>query len=267
MDHAERDRAFAELLGGVIERHAVASRLQATVVLAEEILGAALRVGDGVRRTLRDGGSGRPNDDDCRQLESLATRLEKATDVALGETTACALRRAAAGGEAAEAARLALQLFAGLTRPAIVPASLYVGLTVRRRVQRAETLVHPGALALEIQQRSREGLPTSSAAGGEPEAAGPILPEPIPLAASFAASGSEIALRRPTLDLRPALLEDSASGDLLVFTERLNGPFSVVLARAADDEWWAASSTPYERYSGELIEALSSLGIVTELGD
>src|SRR5882724_884175 len=114
MDHAERDRAFAELLSAVIERHAVASRLQSTVGLAEETLSKALRVGDAVRRALRDGGPDRPNDDDCRQLEELATRLEAATDEVLVAHTARTLRAAAAAGRTTEAAQLAAQLFAGL---------------------------------------------------------------------------------------------------------------------------------------------------------
>jgi hypothetical protein len=262
MDHAERDRAFAELLSGVIERHAVASRLKSTVALAEQTLTMALRVGDGVRRALRNGTADRPNEDDCRQLEDLATRLEAATDEALVARTAQALREAAAAGRTTEAAQLAAQLFAGLVRPAALPLFVYVGLTARRRARSGETLVHPAALAEEIAARNRDGL--GPASGITPAEEGPVLPEPIALAASFDSSASEIALRRPTLELADGLLEDTASGDLLVFSARIAGPFTVLLAREADDEWWAASSTPYASYCAELVSALTRLGIAAE---
>ena len=50
MTAPERDQEFADLLSAVIERHAVASRLQGTAGLAEEVLADAMRVGDAVRR-------------------------------------------------------------------------------------------------------------------------------------------------------------------------------------------------------------------------
>lgn len=262
MDDAERDRRFAELLGAVIERHAIASRLQATVDLAERTLGDALRIGDAVRRALRSDGGARPDADDCRRLEDLAAALETASDAALAAPEAIALRRAAAAEDPVGAARLALELFAGLTRPAAIPAAVYVPITARRRARTGETLVHPATLAGEIRRTCDDGLrPASGAAPDPSEEEGPVLPEPIALAPSFAGSGSEIAFRRATSDLEDALLEDAASGDLVVFSDRIAGPFSIILAEEPEDEWWAAGTTAYASYRAELIELLTQLGI------
>jgi hypothetical protein len=262
MDHAERDRAFAELLAAVIERHTVASRLRDTADLADASLSRALRVGDAVRRALRAGGSARPDDDDFRQLDDLATQLDAAIERTLAATCAVALRRAIAADRKDEAAGLALQLFAGLTPVATLPSHVYVGLGARRRSRDGETLVHPGVLAAEIAALQRDGIgPASGSSGACDEA---VLPEPIALAPSFAACATEIALRRPAGDLGSALLEDTASADLLVFGRCVAGPFTTVLAPDADDEWWAAGTTSYASYCAQLSAELARRGIAVE---
>jgi hypothetical protein len=257
----ERDQEFADLLSAVIERHAVASRLQGTTALAEEVLAAAMRVGDAVRRALRDGIGDRPNEGDCDQLDALARRLESSTDAVLAEPLAGDLRRAAASGDICDAARLALGLFAGLERPAAIPSVVYSGVSARRRARSGETLVHPVALADEIAARIGDGVGPASGDAAD-EAA---LPEPIALTAAFDAVGSEIALVRDTSDLVDSLLEDGASGDLLIFGRRLAGPFSVALAAQAEDEWWTASSFAWADYRSQLAEALRQRDIGVEI--
>lgn len=262
MPPSERDRAFADLLSAVIDRHAVASRLRETVDVAETSLGQALRVGDAVRRALRGGAAQRPDDGDCRELADLAAALETAIERALASATAGSLRRAIALDRKDEAAALALELFAGLTRPTAIPAHLFVAVGARRRSRDGETLVHPAALAAEIAARQRDGVGPAS---GDPDAQDEtVLPEPIALAPSFAACATEIALRRPSGDLAGALVEDHASADLLIFGVRVPGPFTVVLAPEADDEWWAAGTTSYTSYCAQLTAELSRLGIVAE---
>lgn len=257
------DQTFADLLSAVIERHAVASRLQGTARLAEDALGAAMRIGDGVRRSRRGGPSARPDDDDCQALARIATDLEEATDAVLREGPALALRRFAAAGDAAAASRIALELFIGLERPVHPPERVFVGLRVRRRGRSGETLVHPAALAEEIVRCAAEGLgPASGVAAAAEE---PLLPEPIALALSFGSCGSEVALTRSTVGIGGALLEDGASGDLVLFAERLGGPFTVALAGDADDEWWAASSLSYRAYREQLAAALDAHGVSHEI--
>ncbi|MBY0278449.1 hypothetical protein K2Z84_24225 [Candidatus Binatia bacterium] len=261
MRSVERDQEFAELLSAVIERHAVASRLQRTATLAEEILAAAMRVGDGVRRALREGATERPSAQECDELADLAKRLEDATDALLAEPLAAELRRAIAHGDMIESARLALDLFAGLDRPATLPARLYAGVVARRRSRSGETLVHPAALAEQIAARNRDGI--GPASGDDADEAS--LPEPIALAPSLAGCGSEIALVRESAELRDALVEDTASGDLLVFSRRVPGPFSVAVAIDPEDEWWVASTFRYADYREQLSAALSASGITVEL--
>lgn len=261
MTAPERDQEFADLLSAVIERHAVASRLQSTAGLAEEVLGAAMRVGDAVRRALRAGIAGRPNEVDCDELDALARRLEAATDAVLAEPLAGELRDAAAAGDGATAARLALALFAGLARPGRLPPVVYTAVNARRRSRSGEALVHPSALADEIVATVREGV--GPASGDAADAA--ALPEPIAFAADFYGVGSEIALVRRTADIGAFLIEDAASGDVLVFSRRLAGPFSVALATDADDEWWAASSFAWADYRAQLAEALAARSIGVEL--
>lgn len=261
MTAAERDQEFADLLSAVIERHAVASRLQGTAGLAEEVLAAAMRLGDAVRRALRDRTEDRPNEADCQQLGGLACRLEAATDALLAQPLAADLRHAAASGDIASAARLALSLFAGLERPAAIPGVLYSAVSARRRSRSGETLVHPEALADEIAARVQQGVgPASGEAADEA-----MLPEPIALTASFEGVGSEIALVRDASDIADHLLEDVASGDVLVFSRRLAGPFAVGLAAEADDEWWAASSFAWDDYRTQLADALRARNIDVEI--
>jgi len=262
---SEADQAFADLLSAVIERHAVASRLQGTEALAEDALAAAMRVGDGVRRARRGGPSDRPNDDDCAQLARLASRLDDATDAVLRDAPAIALRRAAAAGDGAAAAEMALGLFLGLERPVRLPERVYVGLRARRRARTGETLVHPEALADEIVRSSAAGLGPES--GVTAAAEEPLLPEPIALSPTFETAASEIALVRGTAGIGDALLEDSASGDLVLFVACLPGPFSVALARDADDEWWAASTVSYADYRAQLAAALRARGVDVALLD
>jgi len=263
MSSSVADQAFADLLSAVIERHAVASRLRATAELAERALADAMRVGDAVRRARRAGPSERPDEADRRALASLASGLDAATDSVLRAEPALALRRAAAAGASSLAARLALDLFVGLERPAHMPEHVFVGLRVRRRARSGETLVHPVALADEIAAAARDGLGPES--GVAAEADEPLLPEPIALAPSFLACGAEVALRRPTTGIAESLLEDGASGDLVLFDARVEGPFSVVLARNADDEWWAASSFAYTDYRQQLAAALETRGLATAI--
>jgi len=265
MPEAPFDAPFADLLQQVVDRHAIASRLQRTTALAEEVLADAMRIGDGVRRALRRGLAGRPDENDCTALARLAHRLEDATDAALQEDAARALLAAAAAGRPVEAAELALTVFAGLVRPEAPPEHVYLARTVRRRARSGETLVHPETLAQEMADSGRDGV---SPASGPPEAeADTVLPEPIALSPSFAGCGSEVALRRATADLRDALLEDSASGDLLLFTDRVAGPFTAAVAAQADDEWWAASAVGWTAYRAGLVEALARLGIPVDAAE
>jgi hypothetical protein len=262
MADAALDDAFTDLLQQVVDRHAVASRLQRTTRLADEVLATALRLGDGVRRALRAGERARPDQADCAQLTTLARRLEQATDAALSEDATRELRDAAARGRGEEAAELALTVFAGLTRPGALPPYVYLARTVRRRARSGETLVHPETLAREIAASSRDGVgPASGPARGDDGE----LPEPVALSPSFAGCGSEVALRLRTADLGPALLEDTASGDLLVFTDRVAGPFAVALAAEAEDEWWAASPLGWPSYRAGLVEALARLGVSVDV--
>lgn len=257
MTTEHRDREFADLLSAVMERHAVGSRLQHVADLAERTLAEAMRVGDAVRRALRQGVVDRPDDADCAGLARLARQLEEATDAVLAQPLAEELRHASAAGDGERSATLALDLFAGLARPAALPDRVYAPIVPRRRSRSGEALVHPVALAEEIVARSGDGL--APASGEEADRA--VLPEPIALAPGFAGAGSEIALVRATADLRNALLEDGASGDLLVFCRRLPGPFAVALAAEADDEWWTASSFRWIDYRTQLEAALRERGL------
>jgi hypothetical protein len=257
MTSKHRDREFADLLSAVMERHAVASRLRGVADLAEDTLAEAMRVGDAVRRALRRGGGDRPDEADCAGLARLARRLAEATDAVLAQPLADELRRASSAGDGVRAATLALELFAGLTRPAAIPGHVYSPIAPRRRSRSGEALVHPVALAGEIVARTRDGLAPAS---GE-EADRGVLPEPIAVAPSFAGADAEISLVRKTTDLGDAILEDGASGDLLVFCRRLHGPFAVALAAEADDEWWSASSFRWADYREQLTAALRQHGL------
>ncbi|MEW6272651.1 MAG: hypothetical protein AB1689_25510, partial [Thermodesulfobacteriota bacterium] len=154
---------------------------------------------------------------------------------------------------------------AGLRRPAALPAHVYVARTVRRRADQGEVLVHPETLARELAETSRAGVGLAS--GAKSDGDDGALPEPIALSPSFAGCGCEVAVRRRTDDLRTALLEDTASGDLLLFTERVPGPFSVAVAPDADDEWWAASALRWPSYRAGLVEALERLGVAVDVVD
>jgi hypothetical protein len=263
MDATERDHAFAELLSSVVEHHTVASRLAGTVQLAEDTLAQALRIGDAVRRARRDGAPGRPDEHDCQLLSDLVDRLDRATDDVLRTELARSLRDAISACDATRSAVLALELFAGLVRPAPTPPFLFAGLSARRRTRDGETLLHPGALAAQIAGQERAGLMPSSSAEVTPGDE-PVLPEPIAFVASFAACAADLALRRPTAELATGVVEDTASADLLVFSARVAGPFTVLCATESDDEWWAAGTTSFAAYCAELTRALDQLGIRTE---
>lgn len=240
-----------------------ASRFRHLASDCERAFADGLRVADGVRRAARQGHRDRPDASDCEALAVPVRRLQEMLRDLEGSASLGDFRRAIAGGEAARAAQLACEVFAGLKPADPPPEAGYRGLAVRERGRRGEGIIHHDALAARLAMEIEGGLSPALARTGDGERSLSIadLPEPIALSPSFDGCGSEVALRigLERSDV-PVLLQEQ-TGDLWIFRPRLAGPLSVVLAREADDEWWAASPVPYAAYATALEGALASRSI------
>src|SRR5262249_35947553 len=165
---------------------------------------------------------------------------------------------AIADGATERSAELAERLYTGLER-ITPPEALFFPIAVRRHARGlGETLPAPEALVGEIRTYLADGI-----SAGEPED-NDALPEPIVGAPTWDAAGSEIALRVPGRDVGTALLRHEPSGDLWCFVRRLRGPFTICVARSADDEWWTASPIPFDRYARRVETLLAEAGVVCE---
>lgn len=264
MPEAPLDQRFEDGLRRVVELHSSARRLRSIGDAADASLSTAQRVGEAVRRAIREGSTSRPDASDCLALEESSDRLSVELERALRAPAADALRRAAAASRGAEAATVALDLLNGLSRCPAESLAGYVPIQARRRARGGESLIHPRALADEITAILAAGLRPAATGAGDVRGA-TALPDPILLAPSFETCDAEVALRRPLRDLDGAVLRDQASGDLWIFVAVLPGPFAVTIAAQADDEWWAASSLRYSVYRDELRDALEHSGVAVEI--
>jgi hypothetical protein len=250
--------------------HAEATRYRAAAAAGERAFADGLRVGDGVRRAVRQGARERPDDADCAALEDAAERVAVALAMVADLPEIGALNDALPR-DPALAAELACRVFAGLEREASPPAHGYRAHAVRERRRGGESLPAPEALAARLAELARRGISAARrvASEGAPPVAGsspaldatPAVPDPVVLSPSLAASGSELALR-VALDALPApVLRHAGTGDLWVFSPAPLAPAEVAWLSDADDEWWAASPIPYREYGERLLAALASHGI------
>jgi hypothetical protein len=247
---------FERAISRLVESYRSGAEMRASAAVAEAILAEGMRLGDDVRRRARGAGGTRPTPDDVAALEVMIGRLEQAVAAARAQPEMAELQRAIAAARGDRSAELAVGLFSDLERIA-PPEHAFFPLPVRRHSRDlGETLPEPEALVAEIRALLARGLSPPDAPGG--------APEPIVLAPSWDAAGSEVALRLRGGDIAPVVLRHEPSGDLWCFASVLPGPFTVCLARDAEDEWWAASPLPYPRYATAVAERLAAAGIPCE---
>ena len=119
----------------------------------------------------------------------------------------------------------------------------------------------PAEVVREIDAQIRR--PLLGGTGDEGAAQDPLgsLPSPLVLSPSFEACSSEVALRWPVAKLHAEPLLSLRSGDLWFFSPEAQVAPVVVVAEAADDEWWAASEVPFRYWSAELRRLLGAAGL------
>jgi hypothetical protein len=256
---AVADDPFSAAVARLVELYREGVELAESARESETIFASGMRLGDEIRRRNRGrprGATVAPSAEEVATVEELAARLERIVAAARTAPAIDELRSAIASGDAAQVGALATRIYVGLTLEA-PPPHLYRPIAVRRRVRGAgETLPEPEALVAELEVLAGEGI----AAPGERTG----VPEPIVLAPTWEASGAELALRIRGADLGPSLLHHQPSGDRWLFSPRLACRFDVCLARAAEDEWWAASPIPYPAYADRVAALLATRGIRCE---
>ena len=244
------------------ELYEAASRFRRLASDAERAFSDGLRVGDGVRRAVRQRQAERPNEADCEAIEVAAGRLrDLSRELSTGDDLA-ELSNALARGDADRAGRLACAMFAGLAAAEPRPEAGFRAVSVRERSRRGEGIVHHAHLATRLAGEIERGLAAVPMCADPDERSIAIAaPEPIALSPSFEGAGSEIALRVDLRSCDAPVLWQHQTGDLWIFADRLGGPFSVAIAAEADDEWWAASPLPYPSYADALAQALAERSI------
>jgi hypothetical protein len=265
----ELEERFSAALRDLTELHDEVARFRALRHTSERAFADALRVGDMVRRAVRQGRPDRPALEDVTALEALVDRLRGAFLALRDDADLAGLERCLAAGDLEAAADRACRLFAALERATPAPPLAYSALPLRSRRRDMESLLAPEEVAERAARRIAAGLvPTArearEVADADTRTGLPAVPEPLVLSPSLAASGGEIAIGVALQGL--PILQHLESGNLWVFCPRLAGPFSIVAARQPEDEWWAASPLPYGDFLARLRTALGerSLELVVE---
>ena len=147
-------------------------------------------------------------------------------------------------------------------RPMAPPSALYfpIALASGRRRPGQSPFPPPEEAATRIARHCDEGLVphTTGTEWWERELA------PLGCAASPDAFDTPVVLRMDTSPCAVTVFAVEASNDLQVFTPRLHVPVTVVLAPAADDEWWEAQPVAYATYRTVLGNALRTRGIAVD---
>ncbi len=259
-EHDEEDR-FAAALRELTDLHEAASSLVASGAESERAFADGLRVGDVVRRAVRQGHRHRPDAGDVAAIESIAAHLRIVLSRALDSPEVERLRGAMAAGVASAISEAALSVFADLATAAPAPAWAYRGCRLRRRQGGFETMPSPAEVVREIDAQIRRPLLGGTGDAGAAQDPLGSLPSPLVLSPSFEACSSEVALRWSVAKLHAEPLRSLRSGDLWFFSPEAQVAPVVVVAEAADDEWWAASEVTFRDWSAELRHLLGAAGL------
>lgn len=262
MDESDENR-FELALRELTTLHGATVGLFACVEASERAFADGLRVGDQVRRAVRQGRRDRPGASDVEAITAITGRLREAALGCLASAEVARFREALAAGTPADVASAARAVFADLESPEPVPARACRGLRLRRRQRGFETLVAPAALAAEIVEALLLGRPEASEppAGDEVLAALARLPEPVILDRGPDGSGSEVSLSWALADLRSEPLLCLRTGDLWFFEPDPVARAAVAIASEPEDEWWQASEIPWRDWSSDLRRRLADHAI------
>lgn len=269
MDPSTDEERFAEALRALTDLHGVSVELVACAVAAERAFADGLRVGDQVRRAVRQGRRDRPGGDDVAAIEAATARLREIFSRCLSSPEVDALRCAIAAGVPAEIAAAAIVVYTDLVAAEPAPVLACRGLRLRRRSGGFETLVAPARLVVEIEgslrvgDLGRPGIPGARAgvAGGDLAALIASVPEPLALDPGLDGCGSEVALAWRTRDLGAVPLLCRRTGEIWTFGADPSARAAVAIAPAPEDEWWTASEIPWRKWADELANRLRERGI------
>ena len=267
MDLPDDDRApderFEIALRDLTDLHATASRLRGLEAAAERTFATGLRIGDQVRRAVRQRRSDRPNEHDCAVVETAIAELRAPLDDTLSSGPVRDLRAAIAAGDPVAAAERAIEVFARIAAAHPPPRFGFRSISLRRRRRReGEALRAPEEVAVEIASLSDTGL---AAEDSDPGSGSDGLPEAIALAPSLESCDSEVAIRFDIGAGGLPVFRHLDSGAIWIFAAKLTASASAVAAGDPDDEWWAASPIPYRRYVERLSQALEERGVAMDL--
>ena len=265
MDVSPEER-FAGALRRLTDLHGVAVVLAGCSDEAERAFADGLRVGDQVRRAVRQGRPDRPGVADAEAIEAVSAGLREVVTRRLASGEVARLREALASRDPSAIARASQEVYADLAIPDPTPRVACRGLRLRRRRGGFETLVAPATLAGEIEAARRLGAapnqPNEPAGPGD-EVASLLggLPEPVVLDPAPEATGSEVCLAWEVRDLASDPLLCLRSGDLWLFAPNPEARAAVAIANEPEDEWWQASEVGWEAWSADLRRRLAERGI------
>jgi len=173
-----------------------------------------------------------------------------------------AVREAMRADDQARLGELIPELLAGYTL-VTAPLSLHfpVPITTGRRRPGSSPFLHPKAAADQITALADSGI--------EPEAAHGAWWEseirPLVCASDPTLLGTTVALRPHGADRQRSIFAIEQEPTLRIFTSTVRGPFTVVLAAAAEDEWWEAYEDDYLVFRDRLRQELELRGMPVEL--
>jgi hypothetical protein len=197
----------------------------------------------------------------ARDIATLRTAWRQALDAVRAAPPYQAALAALRDDQQPELVRLLPPVIFGI-RPVAPPSALYfpVALAGGRRRPGQSPFPPPEEVAARIARRGEEGLvpDTTGAEWWERELV------PIGCAASAQAFDTPVTLRLHTVHCPATVFAVDAGNELQVFTPRLRGSLTAVLAPEVDDEWWEAQPVAYAMYRTVLGNALRARGIAVD---
>jgi len=202
--------------------------------------------------------------DTASEIFALRAQWQRGLEELRGSAEYQQALKALAADEQPTLARLVPRIFAGFALATPIP-DLFFGVSAssgRRRPGSSPFLSAPQCANTIVQTLADGLVPDDTGTQWWERELACISCAPTP-----AALDTPISLLLAVADVRVAVFRVADEASFRIFTPRLRGPFSIVLATEAVDEWWDAYEDSYRAFRDALHQELTARGHTVSLID